>query len=275
MEPRVIKKGKEVLDWNDRDLLLAVLELLSGFGRLAPGGVITKANIEQNDDLVHLNKILSYVCMVTKTKREELFVKPKSSVDNPNAGDTGHIIKHKHYKKLFQSVFKQKSTFKQAKKTLSAVADALERTVPLQEILANAVWLGDEDIIRKYGGTLGDERKEHRWIDKFAFVGLNPLPQAPERAMKIGDLNTRLKLVKEKHEALQALFRGLLYTTGEGRKNVQNSLAKNIFKNTKWSPNAGKKSTPLHAQLTLVNVQKDKLVEKLENKTAEFLYQGA
>ena len=110
MEPRVIKKGKEVLDWNDRDLLLAVLELLSGFGRLAPGGVITKANIEQNDDLVHLNKILSYVCMVTKTKREELFVKPKSSVDNPNAGDTGHIIKHKHYKKLFQSVFKQKST---------------------------------------------------------------------------------------------------------------------------------------------------------------------
>ena len=90
------------------------------------------------------------------------------------------------------------SSFKQAKKTLCAVADALERTVPLQEILANAVWLGDEDIIRKYGGTLGDERKEHRWIDKFAFVGLNPLPQAPERAMKIGDLNARLKLIKEK-----------------------------------------------------------------------------
>ena len=110
LEPRVIKKATEILDWNDKDLLLAVLELLPWFARLAPDGVITKANIEQNDDLVHLNKILSYVCMVAKTNREELFVKPKSSVEKNHAGDTGHIIQHEIYKKLFQSVFKQKSS---------------------------------------------------------------------------------------------------------------------------------------------------------------------
>ena len=61
--------------------------------------------------------------------------------------------------------------FKLAKKTIVAVADALERTVPLQDILANAVWLGDKDIIGKYSGTLHDEHEEHRWVDKFAFVG--------------------------------------------------------------------------------------------------------
>jgi hypothetical protein len=110
LEPRVIKKAKEILDWNDRDLLLAFLELLSGFARLVPGGVLTKANIEQKDDFAYLNETLSYVCMVAKIKPDEIYVEPKSNVEKDHAGDTGHIIKHEHYKKLFQSVFKQKST---------------------------------------------------------------------------------------------------------------------------------------------------------------------
>ena len=87
---------------------MAFLELLSGFARLVPGGVITKANIEENDDLAHLDEILNYVCMVTKTKREGLFVKPKSSVEKDHAGDMGLIIKHEHHAKLFKTTFSQK-----------------------------------------------------------------------------------------------------------------------------------------------------------------------
>ena len=88
--------------------------------------------------------------------------------------------------------------YKLAKKTVVAVADALERTVPLQDILANAVWLGDEDVIRKYSGTLQDEHKERRWFNKFAFVGSNPLPEADEPALKIGPLSARLNHITEK-----------------------------------------------------------------------------
>ena len=88
--------------------------------------------------------------------------------------------------------------YKLAKKTVVAVADALERTVPLQDILANAVWLGDEDVIRKYSGTLQDEHEERRWFNKFAFVGSNPLPEADEPALKIGPLNARLNHITEK-----------------------------------------------------------------------------
>ena len=66
------------------------------------------------------------------------------------------------------------------------------------------------------------------------------------------------------------MFRGLLYQTGEGGAIVQ-KIAKKLFKNTKWSPSTGKtRKTTLSAQLTLVNVQKDKLVEKLEKKTTEW-----
>ena len=108
LEPSIIKKAKELLDWNNRDLFLAVLEVLSGFARLAPGGVLTKANIEQNDDLAYLNETLSYVFMVTKTKREGLFVKPKSSIEKDHAGDMGLIIKHEHHTKLFKTTFNQK-----------------------------------------------------------------------------------------------------------------------------------------------------------------------
>jgi hypothetical protein len=79
-----------------------------------------------------------------------------------------------------------------------------------------------------------------------------------------------LTLHLSQHKALQALFRGLLYTTGDVRKNDQKSLAEKLFKNTTWSPCAGKsRKKPLSAQLTLVNVEKDKLVEKLETMKAE------
>ena len=108
MEPSVIKKAKEIMDWNDRDFLLAFLELLSGFARLVPGGVITKANIEENGDLAHLKETLSYVCMIAKTKPDEIYEKPKSSVDKEHAGDMGLIIKHEHHTKLFKTTLNQK-----------------------------------------------------------------------------------------------------------------------------------------------------------------------
>ena len=108
MEPSVIKKAKEIIDWNDRDLLLAFLELLSGFARLVPGGVITKANIEENDELAHLDEILNYVCMVTKIKPDEIYEKPKSSIEKEHAGDMGLIIKHEHHTKLFKTTLNQK-----------------------------------------------------------------------------------------------------------------------------------------------------------------------
>ena len=88
--------------------------------------------------------------------------------------------------------------YEQAKIKLGRVTEALEHTVPLQVILANAVWLGPTDIIEEFGGILCDLRNEHRWVDKFAYMGSNPLPQADEPALKIGPLNARLNLIKEK-----------------------------------------------------------------------------
>jgi hypothetical protein len=88
--------------------------------------------------------------------------------------------------------------FEQAKIKLKSVAEALERTVPLQDILANAVWLGPTDIIEEFGGTLRDLRNEHRWVNKFAYMGSNSLPEADEPAFKIGPLLARLKLIKKK-----------------------------------------------------------------------------